>query len=113
MNRLKTTIRYIPVLLVLLLSARLAHATTGTEAFEQGDFSAAETLLENEIAANDDPRKRLLLARIEMQRNEFESAYKLMDSVVDELPDDADAHYWLGASAGSLAGNVSLFRAAR
>ncbi|MEL7298293.1 MAG: tetratricopeptide repeat protein [Pseudomonadota bacterium] len=112
MNRIQSTIRYIPAVLVLCLCADLVHASPGTEAYEAGDFATAEPLLKQELAASDDEKKRILLGIITMSRNEFKEALALFEETSKRYPDSADAQYWVGASAGSLAGNASIFKAA-
>lgn len=105
--------RHITVFLVLLLAAGLLHASPGTEAFEAGDYERAQALLEAETAATPEPRKSLLLGRIAFEAGRYDAAFAHLDRAVEGLPDDADAQYWYGSAAGTLAGNVSLFRAAR
>lgn len=112
MNHAHRIIRHLPLALILLLAAGLANASPGTEAYASGDLALAETLITAELARADDPQKRKLLGIIAMSKNDFRIAYDIFADVADALPDDADAQYWLGASAGSLAANVSLFRAA-
>ena len=104
--------RYITVFLVLMLAAGLLHASPGTDAFEAGDFERAEQLLTAELDERADPRKSLLLGRIAFEAGEHDEAFEHLGRAVKGLPDDAEAQYWYGSAAGTLAGNVSFFRAA-
>lgn len=112
MNHPHRIIRHLPLAMLLLFAAGLVKASPGTEAYADGDLTRAETLLAEEVARDDDPAKRKLLGIIAMSRNAFADAYEIFNGVADDLPQDADTQYWLGASAGSMAANVSLFRAA-
>ncbi|MEM7763420.1 MAG: hypothetical protein AAF290_05015 [Pseudomonadota bacterium] len=112
MNRIQSTIRYIPAVLVLCLCADLVHASPGIDAYEAGDFATAEPLLKQELATSDDAKKRILVGIITMSRNEFKEALALFEEAAERYPNSADAQYWVGASAGSLAGNASIFKAA-
>ena len=47
-----------------------------------------------------------------MQTGDFKQAQEEFETLIEQRPEDANAHYWLGAAAGSLAANVSLFKAA-
>lgn len=104
--------RHITVFLILLLVAGLLHASPGVEAFEAGDYERAQALLEAETATAPDPRKSLLLGRIAFEASRYEAAFEHLGRAVEGLPEDADAQYWYGSAAGTLAGNVSVFRAA-
>lgn len=105
-------VRHVTVFLVLLLAAGLLHASPGTAAFEAGDYERAEPLLTAELEQGADARKSLMLGRIAFEGSRYDEAFALLETAVDGLPDDADAHYWYGSAAGTLAGNVSFFRAA-
>ncbi len=105
-------VRAIPLALLLLMVAGMLHASPGTDAYAAGDLERAGLLLADEVAQDNDPQKRKLLGIIAMSENDFKKAYGAFEALADDQPDDADTQYWLGASAGSLAANVSLFRAA-
>ncbi|MEN7342651.1 MAG: tetratricopeptide repeat protein [Pseudomonadota bacterium] len=111
MNILSRTIRYIPAAFVLCLSAQLLHASPGTDAYANGDFASAEPMLSQELRAEDDVEKRILLGIISMSRNDFDEAYTRFSEAAERYPNNADAQYWVGASSGSLAGNASIFKA--
>lgn len=104
--------RHVTLFLVLMLAAGLLHASPGTEAFEAGDYERAEALLATEVDERADPGKSLMLGRIAFAANRYDEAYERLETAVEGLPDDADAHYWYGSAAGTLAGNVSFLRAA-
>ncbi|MEM1439217.1 MAG: tetratricopeptide repeat protein [Pseudomonadota bacterium] len=104
--------RNVTVGFVLLLSAGLLHASPGTDAFEAGNYEQAETLLTAELERADDPQKTLLLGRVAFETGRFDTAFDHFKVAVKALPDDAEAQYWYGSAAGTLAGNVSMFRAA-
>lgn len=112
MSRQAQWIRYIPIALVIALSAGLLRASPATEAFEANDYTRAEALLRAELANEADAGKQVMLGIIAMSRAEFEPAYAIFEKAIAIDSNNADAHYWLGASAGSLAGNASLFKAA-
>lgn len=104
--------RNITVGFVLLLSVGLLHASPGTDAFEAGDYERAESLLTAELKRQPDPRKTLLLGRVAFETGRFHDALDHFEAAVKALPEDAEAQYWYGSAAGTLAGNVSMFRAA-
>ena len=111
-HNLDRVARYITVILVLMLAAGLLHASPGTDAFDAGDYVRAEQLLTAENAAAPEPGKSLLLGRIAFDANRFDVAFEHFERAVEGLPNDAEAQYWFGSAAGTLAGNVSMFRAA-
>ncbi|MEO0616715.1 MAG: tetratricopeptide repeat protein [Pseudomonadota bacterium] len=104
--------RNVTVGFVLLLAAGLLHASPGTDAFEAGNYEQAEALLAAELERAEDPQKTLLLGRVAFETGRFDEAYDRLKVAAKALPDDAEAQYWFGSAAGTLAGNVSMFRAA-
>ncbi|MFK8054079.1 MAG: tetratricopeptide repeat protein [Woeseiaceae bacterium] len=112
MNRIAVIIRHIPMALVLLLSAGLLHASPGTDAFTEGQLDQAKKLLSAEVRIDDDVNKRILLGQIEMRQGEFKKALEVFETAAKQHPQNAEAQYWVGASAGTLAGNASIFKAA-
>ncbi|MEO0576776.1 MAG: tetratricopeptide repeat protein [Pseudomonadota bacterium] len=105
--------RYLATCLIAaLLCATPANGSPGADALEAGDYTRAIPLLRDELSKGQKAQTRLLLGRALVETNEFEDAYEQLEQVVELLPKNADAHYWFGAAAGSLAANVSMFKAA-
>lgn len=95
-----------------MLFAATSAASPGLDALDAGDYERAIPLLRTELASNQTGQARLALGRALVETNEFEEALELLEAAVEQRPDDAEAHYWYGAAAGSLAANVSMFKAA-
>lgn len=116
MSRIETIIRNLPLVLLLMLAASMARASTLDDiatALENGQTTEAQAMLD---ALGDDataPEAQLLQGQLWVQTNQLDEAFELLSQVAEARPDNADAQYWLGAAAGSLAANVSMFKAGK
>ncbi|MEL7310215.1 MAG: tetratricopeptide repeat protein [Pseudomonadota bacterium] len=115
MKHIETIIRNLPLMLLLMLCASFARADFAAidDALSDGEEAQAQALLDALGENANDPEAKLRQGRLYVQTNEFEKAYELLDEVTESMPTNADAFYWYGAAAGSLAANVSMFKAGK
>ena len=104
------------LLLAALLGGPSARASTAAgsggvtaadcaRAFDRGDYAQAVALARGRIAsAPDDVATRIVLGRAEAARGRFETAYDAFRHAVRADPRHVDALYYLGITAGVLAG---------
>ena len=115
MKHFESIVRNLPVILLLMLCASFARADLAAidTALSNGDVTQAQQLLDALGTDTQSAEIKLRQGRLYVQTNEFEKAYEVLQPITVAMPDDAEAHYWFGAAAGSLAANVSMFKAGK
>lgn len=114
-QKIEAVIRNLPMILLMVLSVSYARAdlTNIETALESGESDQAIAMIEALGGEAQSPEAQLLLGRAYVQTNRFDEAYDVLSDVVETLPENAEAYYWHGAAAGSLAANVSMFKAGK
>jgi tetratricopeptide (TPR) repeat protein len=80
--------------------------------YEQGSLRRAASLCEKRLAANpSDAVANLVLARVRIQQQQLDDAFKLANAAVAAAPNDPDAHFALGAACGRKAQAASVLKA--
>lgn len=105
-------LRPLTLLAIFMFTALTVRANPGIEAFEQGDYATARSLLQAHVDATpDDAAARLALARTLFQIEDAKGAATHVDRAAELDADNAQAHYWRGRIYGTLAANAGIFRA--
>ena len=93
----------IPVLVIGLLAEEVPQLTEATRALYRGDLQHAGDLAHQFLQEHPSSSSaRILLARTEMSRGDFLSAYRDFELVVRRDPKNADALYYFGKLCGML-----------
>lgn len=107
-------LRLITLCAIALMTAISARADVAIDAFERGDFGAAQTALEARIAADEkDIEAHIYLGRTLMYLNDPKAAAGALDIAVELAPDNAEAHARRGEAYGTMAGNASVLKAGK
>ena len=101
----------LPLCLVLLLAidACAADIATADALLKDRDPAAAAAVAAVLEARPGDPEARVLQVRLLLQQREAEAAVDAAEELVDDFPDHALAHLWLGNAYGNRIGQLGTF----
>jgi tetratricopeptide (TPR) repeat protein len=83
----------------------------GIDLYSKGKFEDAEKIFENILNDNsENAQANFYMGLISIKlNNDYDKAEDYLEEAVDQAPDSADYHYWLGVVYGTLARDASIF----